>query len=145
MIKKANLSDASTLAHVAVRLWDSHEIESLQEEFEGFLSSEDAACFLKYVDDEPVGFAYCQLRTDYVEGTDSSPVGYLEGIYIDERFRHLGFAGELLIACETWARDKQCIEFASDCERGNTDSYGWHMASGFAEAGRSIHFRRDLR
>ena len=39
------------------------------------------------VDGCAVGFAQCGLRRDYVEGTDSSPVGYLEGIFIKEEYR----------------------------------------------------------
>lgn len=51
--------------------------------------------FIKYVEDKPIGFAQCQIRYDYVEGTETSPVGYLEGIFIQEEFRHKGFAREL--------------------------------------------------
>ena len=39
-----------------------------------------AACFIGYDGNDPVAFAQCGLRYDYVEGTDSSPVGYLEGM-----------------------------------------------------------------
>ena len=67
----------------------------------------------------PVGFAECQLRYDYVEGTDSSPVGYLEGIFVKEEFRHRGFAKEILAECEKWTKEKGCTEFASDCELDN--------------------------
>lgn len=34
-----------------------------------------ALCFQNNI---PVAFAQCQLRNDYVEGTESSPMGYLE-------------------------------------------------------------------
>lgn len=144
MIKRAKFADALVLAQVATKLWGSHELVSLQVEFEEMLSSDDAACFIKYIDNEPVGFAQCQLRSDYVKGTKTSPVGYLEGIYVDASYRHNGFARELLSACEIWAKEKHCSEFASDCELENIDSLGWHLASGFEEAGRSIHFRKDL-
>ena len=35
-------------------------------------------------DGRPAGFAQCQLRRDYVEGTKTSPVGYPEGIFVAE-------------------------------------------------------------
>ena len=35
----------------------------------------------------PIGFAQCTLRNDYVEGSSSSPVGYLEGIYVKDEYR----------------------------------------------------------
>ena len=44
--------------------------------------------FIKYVQGTPVGFAQCQLRYDYVEGTGTGTVGYLEGIFVKEEYRH---------------------------------------------------------
>lgn len=39
------------------------------------------------MEDIPIGFAQCQLRCDYVEGTKTTPVGYLEGIFIKDGYR----------------------------------------------------------
>ena len=100
--------------------------------------------FLKWYDGNTVGFAQCQLRTDYVEGTQSSPVGYLEGIFVEEGYRKLGFAKELLSECENWAKEKKCMEFASDCELTNIDSYHFHLAAGFEEANRIICFKKVI-
>lgn len=55
-----------------------------------------SAIFLAFSEDEAIGFAQCQLRHDYVEGTDSSPVGYLEGLYVVEHYRECGFAKGLV-------------------------------------------------
>ncbi len=92
-----------------------------------------------------MGFAQCQLRYDYVEGTHSSPVGYLEGIFIEPSHQHKGYAKELLKECELWAKSKGCKEFASDCELDNADSLKFHIAMGFEEANKVICFRKDLR
>ena len=62
----------------------------------------------KYAEDKPIAFAQCQLRHDYVEGTESSPVGYLEGIFVSEGYRKKGCAAELLSECERWAKEKGC-------------------------------------
>ncbi len=91
-----------------------------------------------------MGFAQCQLRHDYVEGTDSSPVGYLEGIFVKEAYRHKGYARELLRECEKWAAEQGCGAFASDCELGNEESLAFHLAAGFAEANRIICFTKEL-
>ncbi len=37
-----------------------------------------------------------------------------------------------------------CREFAGDCELGNTDSLGFHLSMGFAEANRIICFTKKL-
>ena len=79
-----------------------------------------------------------------MEGTDSSPVGYLEGIYVEEDCRKQGIARALLAACENWAKTKGCTEFASDCELDNTQSLRFHLNVGFIEANRIICFTKKL-
>lgn len=144
MVKMATLSNARVLAEMASRLWDSHAVEELENEFTETLNCETAAFFIKYVGNIPVGFAQCGLRFDYVEGTQSSPVGYLEGIFVKEGYRNNGYAKQLLLASENWARTMGCTEFASDCELNNHSSLDFHMAMGFDEANRIICFRKKL-
>ena len=144
MIKRAGKEDAEILAALAIQLWPDHGLAGLTEEFRELAKNEDAACFLKYIDNKPIAFAQCQLRHDYVEGTDSSPVGYLEGIFVTDGYRRNGYAAELLAECEKWAKEKGCTEFASDSELGNTDSLRFHLAMGFEEANRIICFRKEL-
>lgn len=144
MVNKATSEDKKILAELAVQMWDSHTVDELEVEFEEILNSDDAVFFIKYLDSEPIGFAYSSLRVDYVEGTDSSPVGYLEGIFVDVNYRSKGYAKELLHACEKWAKNMGCKEFASDCELDNIDSFKFHMAMGFDEANRIICFRKCI-
>ncbi len=91
-----------------------------------------------------VGFAQCRLRHDYVEGTDSSPVGYLEGIFVVEEYRKRGLAKSMLEACQQWAKEQGCTEFASDCELVNEESLKFHLKMGFEEANRIICFTKKL-
>jgi len=132
-------------ARLAQLLWPEHTREELQGELEQVLLSRKGAVFLAYGPDaQAVGFAQCQLRHDYVEGTESSPVGYLEGIYVQPDSRRQGIAGALLKACEQWASRQGCREFASDCELSNQQSLRFHLGCGFAEAGRMICFVKEL-
>ena len=144
MIRKAEEKDAATVAALAGKLWPGHSVEELEAELTMLLQKEDAAVFLLYCGEETAGFAQCQLRRDYVEGTSSSPVGYLEGIYVDGPVRGRGAARELLAACENWAREQGCREFASDCELDNETSRLFHLAAGFEEANRIICFTKKL-
>ncbi|MBO5032373.1 MAG: GNAT family N-acetyltransferase [Lachnospiraceae bacterium] len=144
MIRKAQKEDAAILAELAVQMWKENSIQELAEDFSGIISKDDAEVFIKYLQDAPVGFAQCQLRHDYVEGTETTPVGYLEGIFIKEEFRHKGFAEELLNECEKWAKEKGCREFASDCELDNKISMQFHLSMGFNEANRIICFTKEL-
>ena len=143
-IRKAALSDAATAAMLAQQLWPHHEAAQLQKEFEPLLADANAAVFLAYSDSVPAGFAQCQLRNDYVEGTSSTPVGYLEGIFVVPAYQKQGIARALLAACENWARMRGCSEFASDCELTNSDSLLFHLNVGFEEANRIICFTKKL-
>ena len=144
MIRKAESKDLHILAELACQLWPDHTVEEMYTEFAEILAKPDAAFFLAYAEETAIGFAQCQLRHDYVEGTDSSPVGYLEGIYVADGYRKQGVARELLTACETWAKSIGCTEFASDCELENTQSLQFHLNVGFEEANRIICFTKKL-
>ena len=144
MIRKAEWKDAQSLGKLAALLWPHHTPEEMATEMAAILEHEDAAVFLQWEDGMPVGFAQCSLRRDYVEGTESSPVGYLEGIYVAEGYRGQGYARQLMAACENWAKEKGCTEFASDCELENTKSLHFHLSVGFEEANRIICFTKKL-
>ena len=144
MIRKAEIKDLPILAELACQLWPDHTVEEMRLEFAEIIIKNDAAFFLAYAEETAVGFAQCQLRYDYVEGTDSSPVGYLEGIYVTEECRKHGIARELLVACERWAKSKGCTDFASDCELSNVQSLQFHLNVGFEEANRIICFTKKL-
>ena len=144
MIRRATNYDSHVLAEMAIQMWDSHTVEELETEFTETLIDKHSAFFIKYVNNIPVGFAQCGLRTDYVEGTESSPVGYLEGIFVEADYRKNGYARELLLACEMWAKDMGCSEFASDCELDNIGSLGFHIAMGFDEVNRIICFKKKI-
>lgn len=144
MIKKASKNDIGTIVNLAVLMWNNHSANDLANKFSEIISKNNAQIFLKYQNDIPIGFAQCQLRNDYVEGTSTAPVGYLEGIFIIKNYRNKGYAKELLNECEMWAKDNGCKEFASDCEIDNDDSFKFHKAMNFTEVSRIVCFTKKL-
>lgn len=144
MVRKAGKQDLEILANLAILMWDSNSVNELIVEFSEIISKGKAQFFLKYKNDIPIGFAQCQLRYDYVEGTKTTPVGYLEGIFIKDGYRNKGYAKELLLECEAWAKYNGCQEFASDCEIDNINSLHFHKAMDFTEANRIICFTKVL-
>ena len=132
------------MAKLAQMMWTETTLEDLAAEFKEIIGREDSAVFLLSLEGQEVGFAQCQLRHDYVEGTDTSPVGYLEGIFVLPTYRKRGHARELLARCEAWAKERGCSEFASDCELDNEVSLAFHMKMGFVEANRIICFKKAL-
>ncbi len=129
---------------MAINIWHSRNATELELTFKEIIDNPSAACFIKYSGTSPAGFAQCSLRQDYVEGTSSSPVGYLEGILAEEKHRSNGYAKELLGACEAWAKDMGCNEFAGDCELNNSESLRFHLFAGFEEANRIICFKKNI-
>lgn len=144
VIREATQADALALAELAIKMWLGNTVSELQSEFLDLISSDNSVCFIKYVGNKEVGFVQCQLRNDYVEGTDTSPVGYLEGIFIEKEYRHRGYAKDLLSKFEKWAKEKNCTEIASDCEIDNDISLEFHLSMGFEEVNRIICFRKDI-
>ena len=144
LIRKAVKEDLASIVSLAQLMWPENTGESLIEEFADTLQDPKACCFLLLYEGKSIGFAQAQLRVDYVEGTRSSPVGYLEGIFVKEEFRRKGYAAKLVRECENWARERGCSEFASDCPVENQISYMFHLHMGFLEANRIICFTKKL-
>lgn len=143
MIISAKGEKLSHAAALAAELWPESTREELLAEMEA-MSPGEGVVFLAEEDGLPAGFARCQLRHDYVEGTSHSPVGYLEGIYVRKEFRGRGIARALSAACESWSAGQGCLEFASDCEWDNAGSIAFHLGAGFTLANRIVCFTKRL-
>lgn len=130
-------------AELDCQLWPSHSREELHTSLQDAISA-GGAVLLALEGERPVGFAQCALRRDYVEGSSTSPVGYLEGIFVLPEYRRRGIARRLVDACQSWAQLQGCKEFASDCEINNLDSLQFHLACGFMEANRIICFLKKI-
>lgn len=143
-VRMAALTDAAAVAKLMTALWPQNSFEDMQNEAAEIIQSSADEIFICEASGEAIGFAHVSLRCDYVEGTSASPVGYLEGIYVDEAHRGNGAARALLSACEEWSRAKNCAEFASDCELLNIPSHAFHIKNGFEEANRIICFKKRL-
>ena len=92
----------------------------------------------------PVAFVEASLRHDYVNGTSTSPVVFLEGLYVAPASRRRGFARELVGAVAAWGKERGCTEFASDTPLHNELSQAVHKSLGFQEAERVVYFRKEL-
>lgn len=95
-------------------------------------------------DGRALGFAEAALRRDYVNSCRTSPVAFLEGIFVTPEARGQGVARALVTAIEAWAREQGCTEFASDAAPENFASLDMHRALGFEETQRVVFFRKVL-
>jgi aminoglycoside 6'-N-acetyltransferase I len=109
------------------------------------LRNPDAVTFLaRDADGRTIGFAEATLRRDYVNGCETSPVGFLEGLFVREEGRRRGAARALCRAVEAWALDRGVRELASDTWLDSIESQRMHRALGFAETERVVYFRKEL-
>ena len=129
-------------AELCVALWPEHTVEDMLRERSGggLLQNE----FLYMSGGEAAAFLSLSLRHDYVEGTDSSPVGYLEGIYVKPEMQGKGVGRELTEFAKAWSRERGCSALASDCELYNEESRMFHEKVGFREENRIICYVMDL-
>jgi len=93
---------------------------------------------------QPIGFIEGSIRSDYVNGTESSPVGFVEGVYVVPSWRRRGIARLLFAAIGDWARARGCSELASDALIDNEISQRAHRALGFRETDRVVYFAKPL-
>ena len=99
-----------------------------------------------YIADEngtPVGFMELGTRP-YAEGCLTSPVAYVEGLFVMPERRLQGVARLLIAEAETWARAQGLTELASDALIDNEGSIAMHKALGFAEVERIVCLRKSL-
>lgn len=132
------------LVRMAYSLWPDNSIEELEDEFTSLVKSAKDQIYIAKCLGDCVGFVHVSLREDYVEGSDSSPVGYLEGIYVKPSYRRQGIGKKLTAKAESWAALKGCSQFASDTELENKQSIHFHRQVGFCEANRLVCFIKKL-
>lgn len=145
VVRVANPSDRDRLASLRVSLWPESSLEEQLKELDATLTSAGTAIFVAH--DESghlVGFLEACLRS-HADGCDTAqPVGFVEGWYVREPFRHQGVGRELMRAAEDWARSRGCIEMASDTLIDNHVGQLAHEALGFEVVDRCVHYKMRL-
>jgi aminoglycoside 6'-N-acetyltransferase I len=139
-------SDGDRLEWLRMRraLWDNCPDLQQSREMEEILESDvDEVFFAVRPGGGLCGFLEAALRSR-ANGCDSSPVGYIEGWYVDSDVRLRGIGRALMDAAELWAKSNGCRQMASDAELWNSVSHQAHGAVGYRETGRLVLFMKDL-
>jgi aminoglycoside 6'-N-acetyltransferase I len=138
--------DMATWCAMRHALWpDAAERDLIREGqayFDG-ASSLQAVFLGEAASGEPLGMLELSLRS-VAEGCRSTPVPYVEGWYVVPQARRHHVGRDLMAAAQTWAREQGYTEIASDAVIDNSVSERAHLALGFEEVERAIHFRKDL-
>jgi aminoglycoside 6'-N-acetyltransferase I len=81
----------------------------------------------------------------FANGCDSSPVPFLEGLWVDSAFRRQKIGQALVRAIEEWAVRRGFRELGSDAYLSARISHLAHRAYGFTETERVVYFKKKLR
>jgi aminoglycoside 6'-N-acetyltransferase I len=145
-LAEASAEDAHAWLELRLALWPDNERDEFAAEIAKLIVAPgETFNLIAYGDNgEPMGFAEADLRHDYVEGCTTSPVAFLEGIYVVPAYRRRGVAAALIGAVQDWGKRNGCSEFASDALITNLDSQAMHLALGFEETNRVVYFRKEI-
>ncbi len=101
--------------------------------------------FAAEIEGEIVGFVEVGLRS-HADGCDArTPVGFVEGWYVEPEHRRRGVGRALIRAAEVWAQAQGCRELASDTWIDNEPSQRAHDALGFEVVDRCVNYKKALR
>jgi aminoglycoside 6'-N-acetyltransferase I len=145
-IERVDAADVEAWVALRAALWPSHSIDEHRADGLALLArgERDAVFVATSGDGAVVGFAEAALRVDHVNGTSTSPVTFLEGVYVVPQWRRRGVARALCDAVERWGLESGCTEFASDALLENEDGIRLHEALGFRETERVVYFLKAI-
>lgn len=144
VIREATAADVPAWSGLRALLWPEGTAAEHAAELPAWLADPDA-CSRVAVSPEGriIGFVEGRLRS-HADGCATSPVGYLEGWFVEREWRRHGVGGALVAAFEAWARERGCRELASDTWPENGASIAAHRRLGFVEVDCVVTFRKAL-
>lgn len=145
-IVRAAAVHADCWARMRTALWPDASQTDHRTEIADILATGDGLVAFVAINATGVAMAFVEaaLRHDYVNGCDTSPVLFVEGLYVMPDRRRAGLGRALIHAVAEWGAEQGCTEMASDAEMANLSSHAFHQAAGFAETERVIYFRKMI-
>jgi aminoglycoside 6'-N-acetyltransferase I len=116
VIREVCPSDAAAWAKLRTALWPAGAADhprEIAQFFAGLIDEPKGAFIVESPAGKPIAILELSIRED-VPGLEGKRAGYVEGLYVIPELRHGGIARELLHTSLSWARENQCVAFASD-------------------------------
>jgi aminoglycoside 6'-N-acetyltransferase I len=143
-IRRAGTEDKPEWLRMRLALWPGTSPEKQHAEMDEFFLDPMQPVFVAVRNNGKLGGFLEAGTRKYAEGCETSPVGYIEGWYVDEDLRGQGVGRALMEAAEEWARSQGMTEMASDTWLDNETSIRAHLKLGYAEIERVVHFAKKL-
>ena len=142
-IRRVTQEDKAEWLRMRKGIWPEAPDEYLDFDMDDILANDDYLVIFACDGDKPIGLTEAQIR-DYGEGCETSPIGYLEGWFVQNEYRGKGVVAVMTQAAENWIRDKGCSEVASDTWLDNEPSIRAHQKMGYTEVERLVHYVKQL-
>ncbi|MCX6093657.1 MAG: GNAT family N-acetyltransferase [Candidatus Bipolaricaulota bacterium] len=144
VIRPIATGDRNEWRRLRLALWPRQRREESEREMDTMLTTpRTARAFVAELASATLcGMVEVSLRTQ-AEGCTTSPVGYVEGLYVDPSWRRRGLGRRLVETAEAWARG--CTKIASDTTSEYPDSAAVHRALSYRVTGSTLNFRKELR
>ena len=140
----ADATNLKDLVDLSVLLFPDDSYDDLFTVYKDVITSEKETGLLYEKDGKYAGYMHLSVRSDYVNGTDTSPVVFVEAIYVLPEYRKHGIGREFIEYAERFAQEKGITQLASDCFIDNTMSEAFHKSCGFIEKERVICFVKNV-
>ena len=145
LFKEFEETDFSALLEMSLKLWTDFDKSKLEELLKQSSKSKKTKIIMaKNLSKKAIGFSIFSIRTDYVEGAEKSPTGYLEGIFIEPKSRKMGIAKKLIQLGEEWCKENGCTQIGSDTWLTDKESRAFHNKVGFWEEEEIVHFLKNI-
>ncbi len=143
-IEKCGTDQLPQWVALRIALWPDEDAQQIAAEAPAMLAQANLLVLVAREGEAVIGFAEAAIRNDYVNGCETSPVAFVEGIYVVPQQRRRGVAKAMIAAIEAWAEQRGLRELASDALLDNAQSHAMHEALGFGETERVVYFRKVL-
>jgi aminoglycoside 6'-N-acetyltransferase I len=143
-IRHATTADKPEWLRMRLLLWPFGTAEGFSGDMDGLLADPLTPVFVAARPEGNLGGFLEAGTRKYAEGAESSPVGYIEGWFVDEDLRGQGLGKALVKAAEDWARAQGLTEMGSDTWLENEVSIQAHLKMRYEEAERLVHFIKKL-
>ncbi|MFI4995028.1 MAG: GNAT family N-acetyltransferase [Hyphomicrobiales bacterium] len=137
-------SDRAAWVEMRNALWPNEPLEALADGIDRVLAGDGVWGFMaETIEGTPAGFAEIAIR-EYANGCESQPVPFLEGIYVEAKFRRQGIGAGLIARIEAFLAQRGFRELGSDTQIDNRSSQAAHLGWGFSETERVVYFRKSF-
>ncbi len=137
-------TDFDTWVNFSLSLFPNSSKDKIEVDLRRIEQLDKYQTFIARKDSNAIGYVTVTLRTDHVEGASTSPVGYLEAIYVKPEYRNDGIARALFLQGQAWCKENGCSEMGSDTWHWNKDAQAFHKKLGFKEEDILVHFYKKI-